>query len=75
MVLLAVALWKRWRWARRVAILVAVVGIAMAVPGLSSAVMDSRIVAIARDGLQIIVRVVLLYYLSQDPVKDWFTAR
>jgi hypothetical protein len=37
--------------------------------------MDSRIVAIARDGLQIIVRVVLLYYLSQDPVKDWFTAR
>lgn len=75
MVLLAVALWRRWRWARRVAILVAVIGIAMAVPGLSSAVMDSRIVAIAREGLQIIVRVVVVYYLSQEPVKDWFAER
>ena len=72
MVLLAVALWRRWRWARRVAILVAVIGIAMAVPGLSSAVMDSRILPIGREGLQIIVRVVVVYYLSQEPVKDWF---
>jgi hypothetical protein len=75
MLALAMALWKRWRWARRVAILVAVVGIAMAVPGLSSAMMDSRIVAIARDGLQIIVRVVIVYYLTQEPVRDWFAAR
>jgi DNA-binding transcriptional regulator YbjK len=75
MVVLAVALWKRWRWSRRVAILVAVIGIAMAVPGVSSAVMDSRLFAIAREGLQIIVRVVVVYYLSQDPVKDWFAAR
>ena len=75
MVMLAVALWKRWRWARRVTILIAVIGIAMAVPGLSSAVMDSRIFAIAREGLQIIVRVIVVYYLSQEPVKDWFAAR
>jgi predicted ferric reductase len=75
MILLAVALWKPWRWAHRVAILVAVIGIAMAVPGLSSAVMDSRIFAIAREGLQIIVRVVVVFYLSQDPVKDWFARR
>src|SRR5271157_5941140 len=70
MILLAVALWKRWSWARRVAIIVAAIGIAMAVPGLSSAVMDSRIFAIAREGLQIIVRVVVVFYLSQDPVED-----
>ncbi len=69
------ALWKRWRWARRAAILVAVIGIAMTVPGLSSAVMDSRILALVREGLQIMVRVVAVYYLSQRPVKDWFTAR
>ena len=75
MMLLAVALWRRWRWARRAAILVAVIGIAMAVPGLSSAVMDSRIFAIGREGLQIIVRVMVVYYLSQEPVKDWFAAR
>ena len=75
MVLLAVALWRRWRWSRRVAILVAVIGIAMAVPGLSSAVMDSRIFAIGRQGLQIIVRVVVVYYLSQEPAKNWFAVR
>src|SRR5450631_745621 len=75
MILLAVALWKRWRWARRAAIIVALIGIAMAVPGLSSAVMDSRILAIGREGLQIIVRVVVVYYLSQEPVKDWFSPR
>ena len=74
MIGLAVALWRRWRWARRVAIIVAAIGIAMAVPGLSSAVMDSRILAIAREGLQIIVRVVVVYYLSQEPAKDWFAA-
>ena len=72
LVILAWALWKRWRWARRVSILVAVAGIALAVPAISSAVMDSRIFAIAREGLQIIVRAMVVFYLSQDPVKDWF---
>jgi hypothetical protein len=74
MIGLAVALWKRWGWARRVAIIVAAIGIAMAVPGLSSAVMDSRILAIGREGLQIIVRVMVVYHLSQEPMKDWFAA-
>lgn len=74
-ILLAAALWRRWRWARRIAILVAAIGIAMAVPGLSSAVMDSRIFALGREGLQIVLRVVVIYYLSQEPVKDWFAAR
>jgi len=69
---LAVALAKRWRWARRAAILVAVAGLALAVPAVSSAVMDSRLSAIAREGLQIIVRVVVVFYLTQEPVRDWF---
>jgi hypothetical protein len=72
MLFLAAALWRRWRWARGVAILIALAGIAMAVPGLSSAVVDSRVFAIAREGLQIIIRVIVVYYLSQEPVKDWF---
>jgi hypothetical protein len=74
MIALAVALWRRWRWARRIAIAVAVIGIVMAVPGLSSAVMDSRIFSIGREGLQIMIRVIVVYYLSQEPVKDWFAA-
>ncbi len=75
MIVLAMALWKRWRWARRGVIVVAVIGIAAAVPGLSSAVMDSRIVAIGREGLQIMVRVIVVFYLSQEPVKEWFSLR
>jgi hypothetical protein len=69
---LALALWNRWRWSRRGVIFLSVVGIALAVPGLSSAVMDSRTFSIAREGLQVMIRVVVVYYLSQEPVKDWF---
>jgi hypothetical protein len=72
LVVLALGLWKRWLWARRAAILIAVAGIAIAVPAISSAVVDSRIFAIAREGMQIIVRVLIVFYLSQQPVKDWF---
>ena len=70
--ILAVGLWKRVPWARRAAILLAVAGIAFAVPAISSAVADSRIFAIAREGAQIIARVLVVFYLSQEPVKDWF---
>jgi hypothetical protein len=75
LLVIAAGLWKRWQWARRVTILVAVAGIAFAVPAISSAVADSRILAILREGLQIIVRVLIVFYLSQAPVKDWFAAR
>lgn len=74
LLLLALGLWKRWRWSRRVAILVAIAGIAFAVPAVSSAVIDSRLFAIAREGVQIIVRVLVVFYLSQEPVKEWFAA-
>src|SRR5271166_2753272 len=72
LLILAFALWKRWRWARQATIALAVAGIALAAPAISSAVMDSRLFAIAREGLQIIVRVLIVFYLSQEPVKDWF---
>jgi len=75
LLLLAVALWRRFRFARQATLLVAIIGIALAVPAISSAVMDSRLLAIAREGLQIIVRVMIVFYLSQDPVKDWFAQR
>jgi len=35
---------------------------------------DSRVFAIAREGLQIIARVLVVFYLSQEPVKEWFAA-
>jgi hypothetical protein len=75
LLILAMGLWKRWPWSRRAAILLAVAGIALAVPAISSAVADSRVFAIVREGAQIIVRVMVVFYLSQEPVKDWYAAR
>jgi len=75
LLVLGVALWRRLRFARQAAVLVAIIGVALAVPAISSAVMDSRLFAIAREGLQIIARVMIVFYLSQDPVKDWFAWR
>ena len=75
LLILAFGLWNRWRWARRVTLLVAVAGIAIAVPAISSAVADSRVFAIVREGAQIMVRVLIVFYLSQEPVKDWFATR
>jgi hypothetical protein len=72
---LAFALWRRRGWARRLTVLLAAVGVALAVPAISSAVADGRAFAIAREGLQIIVRVAIIYYLSQEPVRDWFARR
>jgi len=72
LLVLAAGLWLRWRWARRLTILAVVAGIALAVPAISSAVVDSRVFAIVREGLQIIARVLVVFYLSQEPVKEWF---
>ncbi len=62
----------RRQWARRFGIVLAVAGIAVAVPAISSAVVDGRAAAIAREGMQIIVRVVIVYWLVQEPVREWF---
>ena len=75
LVVLAWALWWRWKGARRVVIFLAAIGIALAVPTISSAVVDERGLAIAREGVQIMVRVIAIYYLSQEPVKEWFAQR
>ncbi len=69
---LAAALWRRWKGAGRAAIVLAAAGVALAIPAISSAVADGRTFAIVRDGLQIMVRVAVIFYLSQPPVKDWF---
>ena len=67
---MAVSLWRRWCCARRSTIPVAIAGVAPAVAASSSAVIELRLVALARDGWQIIVRVMVGFYLIQEPVKD-----
>jgi hypothetical protein len=72
LLVVSIGLARRWNLARRAAILLAIAGIALAVPAISSAVADSRVVAIAREGVQIIIRVLVIFYVTQAPVKDWF---
>ena len=73
--ILAWSLWSRRGWARRITVLLAGIGVALAVPAISSAVVDGRAFSIAREGLQIMLRVAVIYYLSQEPVRDWFAKR
>jgi len=72
---LGMALWRRWKGARRAGIVLAAAGVALALPAISSAVVDERAFAILREGLQIILRVIAIYYLSQEPVKEWFAVK
>ena len=72
---LGVALWRRWKGARRAAIVLAAAGVALALPAISSAVIDGRDFAALREGLQIIVRVIVIHSLTQEPVKEWFALR
>src|SRR4029077_4165138 len=53
-------------WARRVTLMLAVAGIALAVPGITSAVVDFQPLRIAREGLGITARAAVLWYLFQQ---------
>ena len=59
------------RWARRVAIAVAATGVVMLLPAVSAAAVDFRW-ALLWTGLSMIVRVVIVWYLFQEPVKRAF---
>ena len=72
---LALGLWRGWRWSRLGAILFAALGVLMDVPAISSAVVDTRLLALARGGLQTVVRVVVIYYLTREPAREWFASR
>lgn len=68
----AAGLWKLKNWARHLAIGLALIGLIQVTPAISSAVADGRILAIVREGAQIIVRVMVMWYLLQQPVRDQF---
>jgi hypothetical protein len=68
----AAGLWKLKNWARHLAIGFAIIGLIQVTPAISSAVADGRILAIVREGAQIIIRVIVIWYLLQEPVRDQF---
>jgi hypothetical protein len=58
-------------WARRAAIAVGFIGVVMLVPAVSAAAVDFR-ASLLWGGLGIIVRVIIVWYLYQEPIKRAF---
>lgn len=60
------------KWARRAAVLVAMIGVVTLVPSVSSAVVGFQIKSLAWGGLGVILRVMVAWYLYQEPVAQTF---
>ena len=73
--IIALGLWLLHRWARWLAMLVAIIGVVMLLPGVSSAMFDFRIGKLAWEGLGTILRIMIVWYLSQEPVREAFAAK
>lgn len=67
-----VGLLRKQRWARRLTVALMAFGFLQEVPAISTAVADGRVWGVAKSGAGIIVRVVIVWYLSQEPVREWF---
>jgi hypothetical protein len=59
------------KWARRAALVVALIGVVMLVPAVSAAAVDLG-TPLLWGGLGIIVRVIIVWYLYQEPVAESF---
>jgi len=59
-------------WARRAALLVALLGVVMLVPSVSGALISVQLGALARGGLGVVVRVIILWYLYQPTTTEAF---
>ena len=60
-------------WARRAAALVAIAGVVMLVPDVSGAVISVHASGIIWGGLGVIGRVMIAWYLYQEPLAETFT--
>ena len=71
----AFGLWRLHSWARWMAILIALAGIVLLLPSVSSAMLDFRIGKLLWDGLGTILRVLIVWYLFQEPVGEAFASK
>jgi hypothetical protein len=62
-------------WARWLAILIAIIGVVLLMPSVSSALFDFRIGKLVWGGLGTIVRVMIVWYLFQPAVKEAFASK
>jgi hypothetical protein len=71
----ALGLWRFHRWARWAAILVAMVGVLMLLPDVSAAMLGFRMDKLVWGGLGTILRVLSVWYLFQEPVREAFVGK
>jgi cell division protein FtsW (lipid II flippase) len=69
---IGVGLLRLHNWARRLAILAALLGMVLLLPSVSSAVLDFRITQLIWGGLGVMVRAMIVWYLYQPPLKEAF---
>lgn len=69
-----IGLLRLYNWGRWAAILIAAIGVLFLLPDVSSAVLDFHFGKLAWSGLGTIVRVMIVWYLFQEPVREFFTA-
>jgi hypothetical protein len=62
-------------WARRAAIAAATAGVVLLVPTVSSAVIGLQWGSLAWGGLGVVVRVAVIWYLWQEPVRESFESK
>jgi multidrug transporter EmrE-like cation transporter len=72
---IAFGLWCLHRWTRWLAILAAMIGVVMLLPNVSSAMLDFHVGKLVWAGLGTIVRVMIVWYLFQEPVGEAFAAK
>ena len=70
---IALGLWRLYRWARWLAILIAIVGVVLLLPSVSAAIFDFRMTKLVSSGLAVMVRTMIVWYLFQKPVGEAFT--
>ena len=71
----AFGLLRLHRWARWAAILLALIGVILLAPSVSSAMFDFRITRLLSGGLGVIVRTMIVWYLFQEPVVEAFKVK
>lgn len=68
----ALGLWRLHRWARWLAILLALIGVVLLLPSVSSALIDFRLAKLAWNGLGVMMRTMIVWYLFQEQVAETF---
>lgn len=72
---ISLGLLHRHHWARRTAIIVAIIGFVLLIPAVSGAVVAFHLAKLARSGFGLMIRVLIVFYLYQVPVREFFEAK